>query len=108
MRQMDAASSGFSAETLMERAGTSVATEVALFIAHHNLAKKVFVLAGKGNNGGDAYTAARELIKRGFEVVVYEVMKPDADSLCHKKKSEYEKAHGTFTTHFPHESEGTI
>ena len=33
--------------------------------------KKVVILAGKGNNGGDAFAAARHLVVRGYEIEVY-------------------------------------
>ena len=53
-------------EVVMERAGAAVAREVARF-AH---GAPILVLAGPGNNGGDAYVAARLLKAAGHDVVV--------------------------------------
>lgn len=58
----------------MERAGYAVA----LAAVRHGAAygKKVVVLAGPGNNGGDGYVAARHLIRRGVNVEVHRYGKP--------------------------------
>ena len=53
--------SGFSVSELMEKAGTAVAD--ALFSAS-DTNDTILFLAGKGNNGGDAFVAARLLSKR--------------------------------------------
>jgi hydroxyethylthiazole kinase-like uncharacterized protein yjeF len=53
-------------EDVMERAGASVACEAARF-AH---GQPILVLAGPGNNGGDAYVAARLLKAAGHDVAV--------------------------------------
>jgi hydroxyethylthiazole kinase-like uncharacterized protein yjeF len=53
--------------TLMRRAGLAVA-RLALAVAPH--ARRVLVLAGPGNNGGDGFEAARELMALGREVRV--------------------------------------
>jgi hydroxyethylthiazole kinase-like uncharacterized protein yjeF len=52
---------------LMRRAGLAVA-RLALAVAPH--ARRVLVLAGPGNNGGDGFEAARELMALGREVRV--------------------------------------
>lgn len=57
---------GASQEELMERAGTAVAREVRRLAA----GKPLLVLAGPGNNGGDAYVAARLLAEWGHAVTV--------------------------------------
>ena len=59
---------------LMERAGAAVAREAARF-AH---GRPILVLAGPGNNGGDAYVAARLLRAAGLDVTVAAQGEPKA------------------------------
>ncbi|RYE01416.1 MAG: NAD(P)H-hydrate dehydratase [Sphingomonadales bacterium] len=61
---------------VMERAGAAVAREAARFA----LGRPVLVLAGPGNNGGDAYTAARLLKARGHDVTVAACGQPQTDA----------------------------
>jgi ADP-dependent NAD(P)H-hydrate dehydratase / NAD(P)H-hydrate epimerase len=57
--------------TLMERAGIAVARAAARATGG-TYGRRVLVLAGKGNNGGDGLVAARHLAARGaFPVVVF-------------------------------------
>ncbi len=51
--------------TLMENAGTSVADFV---LSQYPTAKRIGVICGKGNNGGDGFVAARKLLEAGREV----------------------------------------
>ncbi|HEX8300168.1 NAD(P)H-hydrate dehydratase [Sphingomonas sp.] len=51
---------------VMERAGAAVAREAARF----SLGRPILLLAGPGNNGGDAYAAACLLKARGHDVTV--------------------------------------
>lgn len=55
-----------SQDELMERAGASVARETARFA----MGRPILVLAGPGNNGGDAYVAARLLQESGHDVAL--------------------------------------
>ena len=68
MREIDQVTSerfGVSSLTLMENAGTAVAD----FVMNQWLsAKRVGVVCGKGNNGGDGFVAARKLQQAGREV----------------------------------------
>lgn len=56
--------------TLMQRAGLSVA-RLAMAVAPH--ARRIDVLAGTGNNGGDGYEAAMHLLHAGRTVVLHAV-----------------------------------
>ncbi len=58
--------SGISQRDLMERAGRAVAREALRFAMN----RSVLVLAGPGNNGGDAYVVARLLGDAGLDVIV--------------------------------------
>ena len=58
---------GVPAHTLMRRAGAAVA-RLALAVAPH--ARRVWVAAGPGNNGGDGLEAAIHLLRAGREVEV--------------------------------------
>ncbi|MQT12065.1 NAD(P)H-hydrate dehydratase [Segnochrobactrum spirostomi] len=72
--------SGIPGFALMEAAGYAVADAVANRIP---LGRRVLVLAGPGNNGGDGFVAARVLADRGYRVRLMllgtrEVLKGDA------------------------------
>jgi hydroxyethylthiazole kinase-like uncharacterized protein yjeF len=70
MRQIDRLTTerfGVPSLTLMENAGTAVADFV---ISHYPAAKRVGVICGKGNNGGDGFVAARKLQRAGKDVRV--------------------------------------
>jgi hydroxyethylthiazole kinase-like uncharacterized protein yjeF len=66
IRQLDqrAIAAGIAGEELMERAGYAVARTTAAFLKRRE-ARAVLLLAGKGNNGGDAIVAARHLAGAG-------------------------------------------
>ncbi|WP_448664819.1 NAD(P)H-hydrate dehydratase [Sphingomonas sp. CJ20] len=66
--------SGVSQEALMERAGAAIARETARFA----MGRPILVLAGPGNNGGDAYVAARLLKAAGHDVVLVATGAPKA------------------------------
>lgn len=68
MRAAEAAcfAGGTSQIALMEAAARAIAREAARFA----MGRPITVLAGAGNNGGDAFGAARFLAEQGFDVVV--------------------------------------
>ncbi len=72
----DAVAAGIPSQILMERAGQQVA-EYAL--SHWPAAKTILVLCGKGNNGGDAYVAARYLRLAAKKVVVLELARTPSE-----------------------------
>jgi NAD(P)H-hydrate epimerase len=76
MREIDRVTSdrfGVPSLTLMENAGTAVADFVA---SQYPSAKRIGVICGKGNNGGDGFVAARQLHQAGKEVRVLLLAEP--------------------------------
>jgi ADP-dependent NAD(P)H-hydrate dehydratase / NAD(P)H-hydrate epimerase len=77
MRAIDRVTSerfGVPSLTLMENAGTAVADHA---LSHYNNARKITVVCGKGNNGGDGFVAARHLHASGKPVQVMLLADPD-------------------------------
>jgi hydroxyethylthiazole kinase-like uncharacterized protein yjeF len=64
---------GVAGIALMERAGAAVADCVA---ARYPAGRRIAVVAGPGNNGGDGFVAARLLARRGYQVEVLLVGEP--------------------------------
>lgn len=60
--------SGKKDSVFMENAGKAVAKAIESFIEAKHLPKTVFVMVGKGNKGGDAFVAAAQLLKKGYQV----------------------------------------
>src|SRR5882724_8650588 len=70
MREIDRVTSerfGVPSLTLMENAGTAVAEFV---LSQYPSARRIGVICGKGNNGGDGFVVARKLHESGKEVGV--------------------------------------
>lgn len=68
MREIDRLSSeryGVPSLTLMENAGTQVAEFV---LQSYPSVRRIGVVCGKGNNGGDGFVAARKLLRAEREV----------------------------------------
>ncbi len=63
---------GIPSEELMHRAGVCIADEVEKAVFETG-AKSVLVVCGCGNNGGDGYVCASELIRRGHPVQLYQI-----------------------------------
>lgn len=69
---------GFSIDQLMELAGlaVSVAVERTYPVGRH---RKLLVVVGPGNNGGDGLVAARHLVHFGYQVHVHYPKRPTRD-----------------------------
>jgi hydroxyethylthiazole kinase-like uncharacterized protein yjeF len=68
-----AAAAGMSVDRLMLNAGAAVAARVQTLAEGP---RRVLVLCGPGNNGGDGYVAARALADRGLDVAVFARERP--------------------------------
>ncbi len=76
-----------SSAELMLRAGVALADE-AEKTAKGLKTDEIAVICGTGNNGGDGYVCAQELLTRGFNVAVYALegsLSPD----CEREKQDY-------------------
>ena len=72
MKQIDAATTkefGLPGLLLMENAGRAIAATAESILEDCNN-KRIVVFAGKGNNAGDGFAAARTLLNRGARVTV--------------------------------------
>jgi hydroxyethylthiazole kinase-like uncharacterized protein yjeF len=64
---------------LMENAGRNAAGVIEEFFSNnlaHDTKRRVAVVAGAGNNGGDGYVVARHLARKGYPVVTF-LLAPD-------------------------------
>ena len=75
-------------KNLMKKAGREIAALAKKLIKHH--AYPILMIAGPGNNGGDACSAAADLAKEGFKVIVILCAHPETYSTNAKKY--FEKA----------------
>jgi hydroxyethylthiazole kinase-like uncharacterized protein yjeF len=77
---------------LMERAGAAVVAEITGHLSryrHDGHRRKVVVVCGKGNNGGDGFVVARLLKRERFPLAVYLLGKPaevKGDALANLKR----------------------
>ncbi|MBI3236608.1 MAG: NAD(P)H-hydrate epimerase, partial [Chlamydiales bacterium] len=84
-------SKGESEIGFMEAAGKQVANQVEQFIDRNGLEPSIFLLVGKGNNGGDAYAAGKELLQKGFSVVAYPIAEEGVCSpLCKQMRCSFQ------------------
>ena len=79
-RRVDQAYTG-NLDQAMDRAGFAVAVSAARLGAAYG--RRVVVLAGPGNNGGDGYVAARYLKRRGAAVEIHALTEPRTTEAIH-------------------------
>lgn len=76
---------GLSMDVLMASAGHAVA-HVISNARTATATEAVLCFAGGGNNGGDAWVAARLLHAQGYQTWVYQVAEPKPDSVSHRAR----------------------
>jgi len=86
---------GISDEKYMLNASKGIAKILIEKISRNEISKKMILLAGKGNNAGDGYVVAKYLLKRGYDVLVYQLFKiQQASELCKKQHEKFIKKNG--------------
>ena len=86
---------GSSEADFMERAGIGVAEIIYDFIEKNSKERKVYVFCGKGNNGGDGYTAALHLKNKGLDVEVIQLFGyNECSNLCKIQSDRFQKLGG--------------
>ncbi|MCI5051562.1 MAG: NAD(P)H-hydrate dehydratase [Simkaniaceae bacterium] len=76
---------GASSEQYMLDASKGIANLIDAYIDTNNLAREVLLVVGKGNNGGDAFTAGEFLLELGYLVKAYPLFpKEQCSELCSK------------------------
>ena len=80
---------GIPATILMENAGRAV-FQAAMEMLSEKQEKKVTVVCGRGNNGGDGFVAARHLMNNGIDVSIF--LMADAKELRGEAKDNYHRA----------------
>ncbi len=59
---------------LMENAALSIVAKATEMLVNAPTGSKTVIIAGKGNNGGDAYATARHLIQKGYPVITISIV----------------------------------
>jgi hydroxyethylthiazole kinase-like uncharacterized protein yjeF len=107
-KEKEAVSSGLDSEKFMETAGEGIACFVEKFLLEHKKTLVVTLLAGKGNNGGDAYVAGVYLLKKGVKVAACAIYPQQEESpLCKKQRERFLQEGGVFSS-FDQVKEGVI
>ncbi len=86
---------GQNADDYMDKAAEGIARTTIEFIEDLHLPKRVLLLAGKGNNGGDAYTAGALLLAHGYFVHAIQVFPlKECSPLCRERHAQFIKQGG--------------
>ncbi len=98
---------GASDAAYMNEAGKAIAEITHEFISQHHLERKVTLLVGKGNNGGDAFVAGCYLLEHHYQVLAIALFKQqEVSPLSNKHWKMFEKLGGKFVSELP--SDGVL
>ena len=86
---------GYVEKDFMENAGKGIAIKTDEFLISNNLSGPILILAGKGNNGGDGFTAGYHLLKQGYSVSAVLLDDPENCSiLCKQNYNRFKEQGG--------------
>ncbi|NGX54737.1 MAG: Bifunctional NAD(P)H-hydrate repair enzyme Nnr [Chlamydiae bacterium] len=86
---------GSNEEAFMNQAGVGISVLIQQCVAHYHLKPKIMLLCGRGNNGGDAYAAGKELLNGGFEVQAIALAPiKESSPLCQLQSKRFKEAGG--------------
>lgn len=89
---------GASEQDFMEEAGSGVGLVVHDFVERFGLEHQALILAGKGNNAGDAYVAGIHLLHLDYHVHAYQLFPlSDCSKLCQENAARFVKEGGLLT-----------
>lgn len=92
---------GFAEIDFMENAGKGIARLTQEFIQNHQLDNQIWLLCGKGNNGGDAFVAGCHLLDQGCRVTAIQLEGLDQCSpLCRQNGRRFLDKNGKIIRQF--------
>ena len=86
---------GQTIEGLMDAVGSQLAAHVMTILQRSQQTPLVVLVAGKGNNGADGYTALIHLLKRKVACVAWQISPPSPNSLPDRRKEAFVAKGGT-------------
>lgn len=93
--EKEAFTAGESEQEYMERAGAGIAAVLEDFLVTPAGTGTIYLLIGKGNNGGDAYVVGEILKQKGFSVLAYALFpEEECSPLSQKMAGRFKKAGG--------------
>ena len=81
--------SGQTVESLMDAVGAQLASFIQGLIQKAPRPPLVVLLAGKGNNGADGYTALTLLLHQHVQCMAWQVVSPSPNSILERRKQEF-------------------
>jgi NAD(P)H-hydrate epimerase len=91
---------GYAERDFMEKAGQGIARATEEFIQRHQLPPCIWLLCGKGNNGGDAFVAGCYLLEKGYQVTAIQLDELERCSpLCQQNGRRFLNNQGKLVRH---------